>query len=139
MGALAWAGLILATSIVSVPTPPGVPSTDITAHHGVIYQTRSAGKPTKGFIDIVNVGGADDLTGVKCPLADMTNMVGADGTTVSSIAVPAGQTLSLNANEPHLVLQNTHFSVDYGAVVPCSLTFANAGTISVFLYAAQAP
>jgi copper(I)-binding protein len=139
MGVLAAAGFWLATSMISVPTPPGVPSTDVTAHHGVVYQTRDAGEATQGFIDIVNVGADDELTGATCPLAGTTSLVGPDGNPLANVAVPARQTLSLSAGGPHLLLQNTHFSVDFGGVVPCSLIFANAGTISVFLYATPAP
>jgi copper(I)-binding protein len=131
--------LLLAASVVSVPTPPGLPSTDVTVHHGTIYQTAKAGDPTQGFIQITNTGAADTLTAAACPLADTTSLAGADGKTITSIDIPAHATVTLAAGQAHIVLRSTHFSVVYGAVVPCSLTFTNAGTLSVFLYAVPAP
>jgi copper(I)-binding protein len=136
---LAWPAFFLATSMVAVPTPPGSPSTDIAAHHGAVYQTRNAGDPTQGFVDIVNTGAADQLTAATCPLADDTTIVDANNKPITNVPIPANQTIALTPAGPHLLLQNTHFSVDYGAIIPCSLTFTTAGTISVFLYAKPAP
>jgi copper(I)-binding protein len=131
--------LLLAASIISVPTPPGVPSTDITAHHGAVYQTSKAGDPTEGFVQIVNTGVADRLIAVDCPLADTTSLVDANGKPVASLDIPAHGTVTLAAGAAHISLVSTHFAVAYGAVVPCSLSFAGAGTVSVFLYATAAP
>jgi len=131
--------LVLAASIVSVPTPPGVPSIAITAHHGTVFQTSKAGDPTDGFVDIQNTGAADTLNAVECPIADTTSLVDGNGKTLDSLPIPAGQTTVLAPNGAHLLLQSTHFSVQYGGMIPCSLSFANAGTVSVFLYATPAP
>ncbi len=131
--------LLLATSVISVPTPPGLPSTDVTAHHGTIYQTAKAGDATQGFIEITNTGAADTLTGADCPLADTTSLADAGGKTIKDVVIPAHATVTLAAGQSHIVLMATHFSVVYGAIVPCSLIFANAGTVSVFLYAVAAP
>jgi copper(I)-binding protein len=139
MSFLSGLASVLAASVVSVPTPPGLPSTDVTAHHGTVYQTSDAGTPTQGFLEIQNVGAADQLTGANCPIADATSLVGPDGKPIESVAIPARQDVFLTANGPHLLLQNTHFSVQYGGIIPCSLTFASAGTVSVFLYATPAP
>lgn len=131
--------LLLAASIISVPTPPGVPSADITAHHGAVYQTSKAGDVTEGFVQIVNTGAADTLTGANCPLADTTSLVDAKGQPVPSLAIPAHTTVTLGPDADHIALVSTHFAVAYGAVVPCSLNFTGAGTVSVFLYATAAP
>jgi len=131
--------LFLAASIVSVPTPPGVPSIEVTAHNGTVFQTSKAGDPTQGFVEIQNAGAADTLNAVECPIADTTSLVDGSGKTVSSLTIPGGQTTVLTPNGPHLLLLSTHFSVQYGGMIPCSLTFANAGTVSVFLYATPAP
>jgi len=131
--------VLLAASVISVPTPPGLPSTDVTAHHGTIYQTAKAGDPTEGFIDIANIGAADTLTAANCPLADTTSLVDASGNSVASVVIPAHGAVALGPATAHIALRATHFSVVYGAIVPCSLTFANAGTLSVFLYAVAAP
>jgi len=139
MTAFYGAAVLLAASIVSVPTPPGVPSMDVTAHHGSVLQTSKAGYPTEGFVEIQNAGTADTLTGATCPIADTTTIVDSSGNTIANLAIPAGRTTVLAANGPHLLLQSTHFSVQFGGIIPCSLSFANAGTVSVFLYARPAP
>jgi copper(I)-binding protein len=129
---------LLAASTVSMPTASG-PIITIVAHHGSIYQTKKAGDPTEGFFDIENTGVADTLTAAICPIADSTTLVGADGKPITGVAVPALQNINLTANGPHLLLQSTHFSVQYGGIIPCSVTFTNAGTLSIFLYATPKP
>lgn len=139
MSGLAAIGMLVAASVISVPTPPGVPSTDVTAHHGSVYQTSSDAKTTEGFLEIDNVGSADTLTAADCPNADSTSLVAASGQSISTMPIPAQQNLILRPDGPHLLLQNLHFPVQYGTIIPCSLTFATAGTVSVFLYATPAP
>jgi copper(I)-binding protein len=139
MSLLSGFGVFLAASVISVPTPPGVPSTDVTAHHGSVYQTGNDGKVTQGFLEIDNSGSADELTGAICPIADNTNIVGPDGQPVSALSIPARQNVLLSPSGAHLMLQNLHFSVQYGGIIPCNLTFTGAGTVSVFLYATPAP
>jgi copper(I)-binding protein len=139
MTLLSLIGFVLAASVISVPTPPGVPSTDVTAHHGSVYQTGNDGKMTQGFLEIDNAGPADELTGVICPIADDTSVVGTDGQPVAELAIPARRNVVLAPSGAHLVLKNLHFSVQYGGIIPCSLTFAGAGTVSVFLYATPVP
>lgn len=139
MSVMAGIEMFVAASIIAVPTPPGVPSTDVTAHHGSVYQTSNGGNVTQGFLEIDNTGGADELIGATCPIADDTSLVGPDGQAVPNLTIPARQTVVLAPGSAHLALQNLHFSVQYGGIVPCSLTFAGAGTVSVFLYATPAP
>lgn len=139
MSLLSPIGIFLAASVISVPTPPGVPSTDVTAHHGSVYQTGNDGKTTQGFLEIDNAGPADELTGAVCPIADDTSLVDANGQKVSDLPIPARQKFVLSPSGAHLILQNLHFSVQYGGIIPCSLTFSGAGTVSIFLYATPAP
>jgi copper(I)-binding protein len=130
------AGVLLATVNLA---GPGLGGTEITAHHGTVYQTGKAGQATEGFFEIDNTGAADTLISVTCAIADTTVLAGADGKPLGSLAVPAGQDVKLTAQGPHLLLQSTHFAVQPGGILPCSLNFANAGAISVFLYATAAP
>jgi copper(I)-binding protein len=130
------AGVLLAAVSLA---GPGLGGTDITAHHGTVVQTGKAGVATEGFFEIDNAGAADTLTSVTCAIADTTVLAGADGKPLGSLAVPAGQDVKLTAQGPHLLLQATHFAVQPGGILPCSLTFTTAGTISVFLYAIAAP
>jgi copper(I)-binding protein len=112
----------------------------IIAQHGKIYETKKAGMETEGFIEIDNGAAAPDtLTSVDCPIADSTSMIGPGGQVIDSLTVAPGQSLTLAADGPHLLLQSTHFSVDAGGAIPCSLTFANAGEISVYLYPVPGP
>jgi copper(I)-binding protein len=112
----------------------------MSADHGAVWQTAKIGATTQGFLQIHNSGTSPDvLTGWGCPVADTTTLVGSDGKALTSLTIPAGQSVSLAENGPHLLLQGTHFTVDYGSLVPCSLTFQNAGDISVYLNAVPAP
>jgi len=129
---------LLATTIVTTAAA-NLPGLNIIAHHGTVYQTSKAGDPTEGFLEIDNTGGPDTLMQASCPVADTTSIVGADGKALGALAIPAARDLLLRPNGPHLLLQATHFSVQYGGIIPCSLTFSKAGTMSIFLYAETGP
>jgi copper(I)-binding protein len=132
------AAALLATTVITTPES-GLAPLSIVAHHGAIYQTDKAGDPTQAFMEIDNTGGPDALVEASCPIADTTSIVGPDGKPLANLAIPAGQNVTLRANGPHLLLQATHFSVQYGGIIPCSLTFTKAGTMSIFLYAEKGP
>jgi copper(I)-binding protein len=130
---------LLAASVTSVPAP-GLAVSEITANHGTIWQTTKVGDSTQGFLQIKNDAPTPDtLTSWSCPLADGTTLAGADGKALESLQIPGQKTVTLAADGPHLVLQTTHFTVDRGSAVPCTLEFQNEGTIQVLLYAAPAP
>jgi copper(I)-binding protein len=113
---------------------------DVTLDHGSVWQTKKTGDTTQGFLEIHNTGStADVLIGFDCSIADATLLVGADGRTLQSLAIPPGQVVTLAVNGPHLLLRSTHYTVDYGSVVPCSFTFQNAGDIGGYLNAVAAP
>jgi copper(I)-binding protein len=113
---------------------------DVTLDHGAVWQTKKIGDTTQGFLQIHNTGStADVLTGFDCSVANATLLVGADGKTLQSLTIPPGQVVTLAENGPHLLLQDMHYTVDYGSVVPCSFTFQNAGDIGGYLNAVAAP
>lgn len=113
---------------------------NLTLDHGSIWETKKNGDSTQGFLEIHNTGDtADVLTGWACTIADSTMLVGADGKKLTSLTIPAGQTVTLAENGPHLLLQTTHYTVDYGSVVPCSFTFQATGDIGGYLNAVPAP
>lgn len=114
-------------------------STDVTADNGLVLPAGKPGSATRGFLQIHNAGADDTLTGWSCPVAEVTLLAGADGKALTSLAIPAGQTVTLSAAGPHLVLENTHFAIGKGSVVPCALTFTAAGQIGVYLNSAGAP
>jgi len=112
----------------------------IIAHHGRVYETRKAGLETPAFVEIDNTtNAADMLTGIACPIADSSRIVAQNGAPIPLLTVAAGQHLMLSAAGPHLLLQSTHFSIDQGGAIPCTLSFRNAGQILVYLYATPAP
>jgi copper(I)-binding protein len=114
--------------------------TGISAHHGKIYETEKAGLATQGFIEIENSAATPDtLTGVACPIAESTTIVGKNGAPISQLTLGPGEHLLLSPAGPHLLLQSTHFGIDPGGAVPCALTFQNAGEIQVYLYPIPAP
>jgi copper(I)-binding protein len=131
--------LALATAVISFASPPGASTVSIVVNHGTIYQTEKAGDPTQGFLQIHNSGDADTLTAANCPLADTTSLVGPNNQPITNLGIPAKQDVILAANGPHLQLTGTHFPVQFGGIIPCSLTFKNTGLISVFLFAVPAP
>jgi len=129
----AIAALILAPEAASA-------AIDVTVDHGSVYQTVKLGDTTQGFIEIHNAGNdADVLTAWDCSIADTTALVDGSGKALTSLTIPAGATVTLAPNGPHLLLENTHYTVDYGSNVPCSLTFQDAGLIGGYLNAVPAP
>jgi len=118
----------------------GQPTGDVTLDHGSVWQTKKVGATTQGFLEVHNSGAADDvLTAWDCPIAGETDLVDAAGKPLQSLTIPAGKTVSLAQNGPHLVLQNLHYTVDFGSVLPCAFTFENAGYLGGFLNEVPAP
>lgn len=136
----AFALLLLLPAAAGAQTPGDPDRGAIATNSGVIYMNKAAGDPTEGYFSIVNTGSeTDTLTAVSCLVADTTALVDANGKPLPSLVVPAGQTVSLSAKGPHLALNATHFVIGKISTVPCTATFANAGDIQVFLYAAPPP
>ena len=112
----------------------------IVTHHGKIYETTQIGDPTEGFMTIDNRSNTEDtLIGQSCSIADTTTLVGADGKPADKIDIAPGKLATLAANGLHLALQNTHFRIFRGSVIPCTLTFQKAGQLQVLLVATKPP
>jgi copper(I)-binding protein len=133
--------LILTLAALALAAPAAAhAASDISVDHGAIWQTVTAGDTTQGFIEIHNAGSdADVLTAWDCSIADTTTLVDAKGKPLASLTIPAGKTVTLAPTGPHLLLKSTHYTVDYGSNVPCSLTFQEAGLIGGYLDAVPAP
>jgi copper(I)-binding protein len=132
LGAIAF---LFCGSLAAQADTPG-----ISAHHGRVYETAKAGLSTQAFLEIDNSSPLPDmLTGVACPVAGSSLIVGANGKPVSELPVAAGQHLMLSPAGPHILLQATHFSIDHGGAIPCSLSFRGSGEILVYFYATLAP
>jgi copper(I)-binding protein len=133
---LAALPLLLATTWAQVPPDRNLGA--ITADHGTIVYAPIGGA-TKAFMNIQNSGTEPDtLTGLDCPIADTTSLVGPDGKPATSLVIPPGKTVVISKDGPMLDLQSVHFIVTYGSVVPCMLTFSNAGQIQILLYSVPA-
>jgi copper(I)-binding protein len=123
LGAIAF---LFCGSLAAQADTPG-----ISAHHGRVYETAKAGLSTQAFLEIDNSSPLPDmLTGVACPVA---------GSSLIELPVAAGQHLMLSPAGPHILLQATHFSIDHGGAIPCSLSFRGSGEILVYFYATLAP
>jgi len=113
---------------------------NVTLDNGSVWQTSKAGDTSQGFLEIHNSGNAADiLTAWDCTIADSTDLVGADGKKLTSLTIPAGQTVTFTEAGPHLILRKTRYTIDYGSVVPCSFTFQASGDIGGYLNAVPAP
>ncbi|MBB5374068.1 copper chaperone PCu(A)C [Acidocella aromatica] len=113
---------------------------DVTLDHGSVWQTKKVNVRTEGFIQIHNKGNAVDvLTGANCSIAGSTELVGADGKDLDSLTIQPGQTLTLSADGPHLLMRHLSYTVDYGSILPCSFTFQEAGDLLGYLNATPAP
>jgi copper(I)-binding protein len=109
---------------------------DLTCDHGRVLENATVAGTTVATIEVHNAGAADDtLTKFDCPIADSTTLVGADGKPVTTLIVPAGQSVTMSQSGLHLVLKGIHYTVDSGSLVPCSFTFATAGEVGIFLNA----
>jgi copper(I)-binding protein len=133
---LAWCAFLQLASAL----PTRADDAGINAHYGRIYETAKAGLNTQGFVEIDNAADVTEtLTGIDCPVAESSRIVGPDGAPIRQLQVASGKQLSLTPQGPHILLQSTHFSIDEGGAIPCTLTFQNAGAILVYLYATPAP
>lgn len=113
---------------------------DIKLNHGSVWRTTKTGQTTEGFLEIHNDGkNADTLTGFQCSIAATTSLVGGNGKPLNSLAIPAGKTITLSVDGPHLVLHGLHYTVDHGSILPCAFTFQEAGDIGGYLNAVPAP
>jgi copper(I)-binding protein len=134
-----FAGLLLA-ALAAGASAQAQNAVNVTLDHGAVWQTVKIGDTTQGFLQIHNSGTAPDvLTAWDCSIADKTALLGVDGKALQSLTIPPGQTVIFSQSGPHLLLQRTRDTVDFGSVVPCSFTFQNAGDIGGYLNATTAP
>jgi copper(I)-binding protein len=131
--------LLLALPLLASPAF-ALAEIDVTLDHGSVWQTKKINVRTEGFIQIHNKGSdADVLTRANCSIAGSTELVDAQGNVLRSLSIPAGQTVTLSADGPHLLMRHLTYTVDYGSILPCSFTFQAAGDLLGYLNAAPAP
>jgi copper(I)-binding protein len=112
---------------------------DLTIDHAWSRATIGADRPGVFYVEITNIGNADDaLIGIATPAADMPML---HETTVTdgvasmphamSIPVPAGQTVQLAPGGYHGMLMGLRVALKEGDSFPVTLTFQIAGEIAV--------
>ena len=131
--------LVLALAF-ALPAVPALADATLTLDHGSVWLTRQDGQDTQGFVQIHNTGDAPDtLTGAKCTIADSTTLVDAKGNPLPSLDIAAGQTLTLSATGPHLLIKNARYRIQKDGILPCAFTFASSGDLIGYLNAVPPP
>ncbi len=131
--------LVLALAF-ALPAIPAFADATLTLDHGSVWQTHKNGEDTQGFVQIHNTGDAPDtLTAAKCTIADSTILVDAKGNPLQGLAIAPGQTLTLSATGPHLLIQGARYRVEHDGILPCAFTFASSGDLIGYLNAVPRP
>lgn len=124
----------------SLPALPAWADPIISVDHGSVWMTVKPGQNTQGFLQIHNTGDAPDtLTGANCTIAASTALVDAKGNPLASLEIPAGQTVTLSGTGPHLLINAARYPVEKGGILPCSINFAQSGSLVGYLNAIPAP
>lgn len=116
---------------VNITTPTGLELADLR-----VGTLRSGPYPVGGdapvLARVVGTEEGDRLVGATSPAADRVVLVGADGSFVDVIdvpAVPPGEPLDLTADGPHVLLRGLAEPLRAGDRVVVTLTFERAGTV----------
>lgn len=112
---------------------------DLEIEHAWSRATIGADRPGVVYLTIRNTGSTDDtLTGLVTPIAGMPMLhqtVITDGVAsmphAMSVPVPAGQTVALEPGGFHAMLMELTQTLEKGASFPLTLTFQNAGEVTV--------
>jgi copper(I)-binding protein len=135
--------LILST-VLALPAAPVLACEtftlgDLTIEHAWSRATIGADRPGVFYVEIKNNGSADDaLVGIATPAAGMPMLhetVVTDGIAsmphAMSIPIPAGQDVQLAPGGYHGMLMGLSTALKEGDSFPMTLTFQNAGEITV--------
>ena len=111
----------------------------LTFVHPHAAATRPAQLSDAGYLTIRNTGDQPDvLTGVSAAFADAqlhVTKVDANGIStmapVANLEIPAHGTVELKPGGYHIMLMGLNQTLQQGAMVPITLTFKNAGKVTV--------
>ena len=107
---------------------------------GTTWITSKDGEDTQGFVQIRNSGDAPDtLNSAECTIGASTTLVDAAGNPLQSLAIPAGQTVTLSPTGPHLLIKAARYRVKKDGILPCAFTFAQSGELIGYLNAVPPP
>lgn len=123
-------------SAAATPTPTGAAAAP--AVSGAWVRPAAKGGQSAAYMAITGAGQADALTGVSATFAasadvhETTSMSGMMGMShVDKIDVPAGQTVKLEPGGYHVMLMNLNAELKAGETVELTLTFRNAGKVTI--------
>lgn len=123
-----------------LPALPAWADPSLTLDHGSVWQTNKDGQDTQGFLQIHNTGDATDtLTGVDCTIAAGTVLVDAKGNVLQGLDIAPGQTVTLSAAGPHLLINGARYAVQRNGILPCAFDFAQSGKLVGYLNAVAPP
>ena len=129
--------LFAATSALADTTTPIV---NIRVDHGAVWKAIGKQNTTEGFIQIHNDAATQDvLSAWSCPDADNTVLMGKDGKPLTQLVIPPKQTVALAPGGIYLALSGLHYPVERGSILPCALTFDDAGPVGGFLNEVERP
>lgn len=131
------AGLLGSAAAQAETTTPII---NIRIDHGAVWKTSGKQTSTEGFVQIHNDGTTDDtLISVSCPNAKSTELRAANGALLKTLLIPAGHTVTLAPGSMILQLDQLHYPVERGSIMPCAFEFEQAGQIGGFLNEVKRP
>ena len=139
---------VLAVPLLAAPLLAGqgalaattTPEINIRVDHGSVYMTKDKQTSTQGFLQIHNDGSTDDvLTGWDCSNADKTALLDKAGKPLTELRIPARQSVTLAPGGDYFALSGLRYPVQRGSIMPCALTFQQAGQVGAFLNEVKPP
>ncbi len=115
--------------------PPSASATLGPLHlrHGFAYEPITLGSGA-AYVEITNRGAqADTLVDATSPLAAMTMFHGGSMTSMTSVVIPAGGTVTFAPGEAHIMLTSLSAMPKPGDSLQLTLTFARAGSVTLEL------
>lgn len=123
-----------------LPAFPAYADAVLKLDHGTVWQTMQDGQTTQGFLQIHNSGDSPDrLTAVNCTIAASTVLVDAAGKPLADLVIPPGQTVTLSADGPHLLINDARYQVKPDGILPCAFSFSQSGSLIGYLNAVAPP
>ncbi|WP_324755076.1 copper chaperone PCu(A)C [Roseovarius sp. Pro17] len=134
----ATAGIALALAMPILATPAF--AADIMVDDAYARSASPTAKTGAAFMQIVNHGEADRLTGAASPAADLvqlhTHVESSDGVmqmmhVEDGFELPADSTLSLERGGKHVMFMGLTAPLAQGDTVPVTLSFEKAGNVTI--------
>lgn len=120
---------------------------DIGLSNAWVRPTLGAGRTTAAYVTVTNVGtAADRLTAVDAPGADSVEVHTAgieDGIMrmrrLEGLDIPAGETVAMAPGGYHIMIIGLEQPIAIGATIPLTLTFEEAGSVTIQVGVSMTP